>query len=191
MDYEFVGPFVLPIGRAHYVNVDKPAKSMTEGQPPKYQLTVVIPDGKETQEILARVNAYKTKCFGAKEVKLPIVPSPADTIEKHPWYAGKFRVRTSAKEEYKPKIYDASKALAVEGTIYPGCFIRTTVTMVGFKVPQNQGVMFILKSVQFIRDGERISTGMDDGTQYPDLIESDIEKVLKQFDSPSSSSDVY
>jgi len=185
-NFTFSDNFLLPVGRAHWVDLDKPAKPLTEGQPLKYRLTLVLNDMPETQELLKKVNDYKQKYFGNKEVKMPIVKADAEMIEKNSWYAGKYRVRMSASIDRKPVLYMPDKSAAVEGTIYPGSWVAPTVCMVGFKQAGNQGVMFIMKSVMFIRDGERIATNRDDGSQYDGLTQADIERMIGSEDKPAA-----
>lgn len=76
-------------------------------------------------------------------------------------HAGHWIVRASSSAEYnRPQVVgrDPKVALQNESELYPGCYARAGLKAHAYEFADKFGVKFVLDAVQFVRDGEPIST---------------------------------
>jgi hypothetical protein len=76
-------------------------------------------------------------------------------------HAGMWVVRASSSAEYnRPMVVgkNASVPLENESQMYPGCYARAGLKAHAYEFADKYGVKFILDAVQFIRDGEPLSS---------------------------------
>lgn len=96
--------------------------------------------------------------------------------EKWGGYEGHVFIRTSSQRA--PKIIDARKNEVtgddIEKMFYAGCWVRAIVNPFDYSNAGNVGVSFGLQAVQFIRDDEPFSGGINAQEAFDDLPDADL-----------------
>ena len=148
--------------RLSYANLVEP-RSMAEGQPAKYSVSVVIP--KSDKDTIARINAAielvrlegKEKLGRGGIVKLPLrdgdVERPEDAV-----YANSMFINCNSAT--KPSVVDADlNAILDSSEIYSGMYGRVSINFFAYNSSGNKGIGAGLGNVQKLEDGEKLGGG--------------------------------
>ena len=153
--------------RVSYPYLHKPGKADKDGNPGKYQATLMIPkDSAEHKEILAAMmsaakEAAKEK-FGDKignKFKWPIKDGdkPENWDAPKPEYAGHWIISCRSKD--KPGIVDQLvKPITDESIPMAGDYINVTTSCGALEWEGSKGVTFYLNNVQFVKKGEPLGS---------------------------------
>ncbi|RZT02926.1 DUF2815 family protein [Cuneatibacter caecimuris] len=147
--------------RFSYLNVFKP-KAITEGQDPKYSVSLLIP--KEDKATLRKIRdaieaekkagaAEKWKGKVPANLKTPLRDGDVERADEHPEYEGMYFLNASSSE--KPILLDETKEEVLDQTeLYSGCWGRANVNFYCFDVNGNRGIAVGLNALQKKRDDE-------------------------------------
>jgi hypothetical protein len=113
-------------------------------------------------ENIAWLKALKLDCakvareaFGTADVKLPLKDGDKKDAE-----ASKGCIILTAKSKYRPGVVGADpKVSLTEADVYPGCYVRASITPYSYDAKGNKGVSLYLGNVQKLADGEALSGG--------------------------------
>lgn len=151
-----------PVGRVTFAHADSPAVyDQADGsKKEQYEVTLIWDEGTDLTMLHDLVRQAAQARWGQSvkmgSLKLPIRPNSdkEDTAGfTKPGYFAAFR------SKFKPGVVLANAQPAPEGTIYSGCYARVSCSAWAYESPGNKGVRLNLNNIQFIRDGEPISSG--------------------------------
>lgn len=152
-----------PVGRVQFAYVDEPARHKNPDGSDKVQYEVTLIWDEDTDltvlQDLAKHAAIGKWGPGVKfgPLKMPINPNSrkegTEGFENQSGFYAAFR------SKYKPGVVLANAQPAPDGTIYPGCYARVSTSAWAFDVSGSKGVRFNLNNIQFIRDGDPLSSG--------------------------------
>lgn len=117
---------------------------------------------KKVPENINWLKALKADCirvakeaFGREDVKLPF--KDGDKLE---FEASKGCIILTPKSKYRPQVVGAdAKTPLDEADVYPGCYVRASVTPYSYDAKGNKGISLFLGNVQKMADGEPLSGG--------------------------------
>lgn len=148
---------MTPVGMLSFPNLFTPQSSLDEGGKEKYGCAIVFDKDANLSNLKNEVMRVGTAQWGEKftqmvrdgTVRLPFRNDGA--AKGYPEGSTFINIRSTR----RPGIVDAQvQPIIDEGEIYPGCFVRATVTAFTYDVKGNKGVSFGLNNVQKVRDGE-------------------------------------
>lgn len=132
----------------------------------KYSCALVFPEGTNLKELQEEVMRVGTDRWGEKFLKMVRegavrLPFRTDGASKgYPEGATFINVRSTR----QPGVVDARvQPIIDEREIYPGCWVRATVSAFAYDTKGNKGVSFGLNNVQKLADGEPL-----DGRRAPE-----------------------
>lgn len=170
--------FVTGKVRLSYPTLFEP-KSIN-GSEPKYSASLII--DKEDKATLAKYEKALEAAIqeGASKFKNRKVPAnlkkplrDGDTDrEDDPAYQGKYFL--NANSNRKPQCVDQRKQpISDAEDLYPGCYVRVSLTLFAFNTNGNQGIAVGLNNVQKWSEGEPLAGG---STANEDFDELDVEE---------------
>lgn len=176
---------VTPVFRASFPNLFVP-KAMQEGQTPKYSVSAVFEpdkfneaDKKRWAAILALLDETSMEKFKKKVDQLPANFKRAirDGEEKADLEGyGPGKVFANLTSKLKPGVVDANGNDMNPDDIYPGCYLRATVSAYAYDMNGGKGIALGLQNIRFVRDGERLDARTDAGEDFKD-VEDDRDEV--------------
>lgn len=156
---------------------------LTPDEKESYGLCVLIPktDTKTVNDIKAMCEAFKADpkaqgIWGSKflaNFKSPLRDGDTERdTDKMPDFKGHWFI--NANTYTKPGVVDAQMQPVLNAQdIYPGCFVRISVTPGAFNKDGNKGIKLWLGNVQKLADGERIGGGFAAPTDDFTAVEED------------------
>lgn len=169
---------VTPVFRASFPNLFVP-KAMQEGQTPKYSVSAVFEpdtmneaDKKRWQAILDLIDETTMEKFKKKASQLPgnykqAIRDGSEKAELEGYGDGKKFANLTSK--MKPGVVDANGVDMSPDDIYPGCYLRATVSAYAYDMNGGKGVALGLQNIRFVRDGERLDARTDAGEDFKDV----------------------
>lgn len=150
---------MTPKFRASFANVFRPGKSMEEGKPGKYSLTMLFEPGADLSKLkAAAAQAVKDK-WGDKPPKMLRSPFRDQGEKEFDGYV-EGGIYINATSDKKPGLVDAQLNDIIDETdFYSGCYARATVRAFAYDKAGNKGVAFGLQNVQKLADGESLGGG--------------------------------
>lgn len=150
---------MTPEFRASFVNVFRPGKSMEEGKPGKYSVTMLFKPGADLSKLkAAAAQAVKDK-WGDKPPKLLRSPFRDQGEKEFDGYV-EGAVFINATSDKKPGLVDGKLQDIIDETeFYSGCWARATVRAFAYDKAGNKGVAFGLQNVQKLRDDKPLGGG--------------------------------
>lgn len=173
---------VTPVFRASFPNLFVP-KAMQEGQTPKYSVSAIFepatmsePDKKRWAAILELVDEATLEKFKKKAAALPgnykqAIRDGNEKAELEGYGEGKVFANLSSR--MKPGVVDAEGNDLTPEDIYPGCYLRATVTAYAYDQGGGKGVALGLQNIRFVRDGERLDSRTDANEDFKDVDDRD------------------
>ena len=169
---------VTPVFRASFPQLFVP-KAMQEGQTPKYSVSAVFEpstfnaaDKARWDAILALLDETSLEKFKKKVGDLPgnFKRAIRDGAEKGDLEGyGEGKVFANLSSRMKPGVVDANGNDMAPDDIYPGCYMRATVSAYAYDQGGGKGIALGLQNVRFIRDGERLDARTDAGEDFKDV----------------------
>ncbi len=163
--------------RASFVHIFEPQS--INGSDPKYSVSLIIPksDTKTIGEIKAAIeeatqNGIANKWGGKRppNLKLPLRDGDIDR-EDDAAYKDAFFINATSQE--KPGIVDRKRIPITDPlTVYSGCYIRASVNFYPFNANGNRGVAAGLGNIQFLCDGEPLTSRVKAEDEF-DALDSD------------------
>jgi hypothetical protein len=169
---------VTPVFRASFPQLFVP-KAMQEGQTPKYSVSAVFEpskfneaDKKRWAAILELLDATSLEKFKKKVNDLPgnfkrAIRDGAEKADLEGYGEGKVFANLSSK--LKPGVVDAEGNDMEADDIYPGCYMRATVSAYAYDQGGGKGIALGLQNIRFVRDGERLDARTDAGEDFKDV----------------------
>jgi hypothetical protein len=169
---------VTPVFRASFPQLFVP-KAMQEGQTPKYSVSAVFEpskfneaDKKRWQAILDLLDQTSLEKFKKKVNDLPgnfkrAIRDGAEKADLEGYGEGKVFANLSSK--LKPGVVDAEGNDMEADDIYPGCYLRATVSAYAYDQGGGKGIALGLQNIRFVRDGERLDARTDAGEDFKDV----------------------
>lgn len=171
---------VTPVFRASFPNLFVP-KAM-EGQAnsvPKYSVSAIFEPAKfnaseqaRWQAILDLLDETSKEKFKKTVDQLPANHKRAirDGSEKADLEGyGDGKVFANLTSKLKPGVVDANGNDMEPDDIYPGCYLRATVSAYAYDVNGGKGIALGLQNVRFVRDGERLDARTDASDDFADV----------------------
>jgi len=117
---------------------------------------------KKVAENVNFLKALKADCvriareaFGSENVKLPLKDGDKGEAE-----GPKGCIILTAKSKYRPQVVGLNpKQVLEEADVYPGCYVRASITPYTYNTKGNKGVSLFLGNVQKLAEGEPLSGG--------------------------------
>lgn len=171
--------------RFSYLNVFKP-KAITEGQDPKYSVSLLIP--KEDKATLRKIRdaieaekkagaAEKWKGKVPANLKTPLRDGDVERADEHPEYEGMYFLNASSSK--KPILLDETKEEILDQTeLYSGCWGRANVNFYCFDVNGNRGIAVGLNALQKKRDDEPLGGMITVESAAADFDDDDDDSML-------------
>lgn len=162
--------------RASYVHLFQ--KHAFDNQTPSYSIRLLMPKT-DTDSYNALINCYQqtvqqgiqTKWGGKQPAKLGFSIYDGDQLNPHnnepfgPECAGHWVINTRNTTS-KPTVVDTNhNAILDEGMVYPGCWVRASLSMYPYSASGNNGIGIGVEAVQFLQDGEPFANGPVDTQQ--------------------------
>ena len=169
---------VTPVFRASFPQLFVP-KAMQEGQVPKYSVSAVFEPGKFSKQELVRWDAIlkllDEVCLEKFKKKMKDLPGNfkrairdgAEKGELEGYGEGKMFANLSTK--MKPGVVDVDGNDMAADDVYPGCYMRATVSAYAYDMNGGKGVALGLQNARFVRDGERLDARTDAGDDFKDV----------------------
>ena len=169
---------VTPVFRASFPNLFVP-KAMQEGQTPKYSVSAVFEpekfndaDKKRWAAIEALLDETSMEKFKKKIAQLPAnfkrpIRDGAEKADLEGYGEGKVFANLSSK--LRPGVVDANGNDMEADDIYPGCYLRATVSAYAYDQNGGKGVALGLQNIRFVRDGERLDARTDASEDFKDI----------------------
>lgn len=169
---------VTPVFRASFPNLFVP-KAMQEGQVPKYSVSAVFEpekfnaaDKKRWEAILALLDATSMEKFKKAVAELPAnfkraIRDGSEKADLEGYGEGKVFANLSSK--LKPGVVDAEGIDMAPDDIYPGCYLRATVSAYAYDMNGGKGIALGLQNIRFVRDGERLDARTDASDDFKDV----------------------
>jgi hypothetical protein len=117
------------------------------------------------KELKADCVKVAKEAFGTDKVKMPF----KNGDEKGEASAG--CIILTAKSKYRPQVVDAKLQPLTEPDVYPGCYVRASITPYSYDAKGNKGVSLYLGNVQKLADGEALSGGGSSADQDFEILE--------------------
>lgn len=169
---------VTPVFRASFPQLFVP-KAMQEGQTPKYSVSAVFepdkfskPDQDRWAAIQKLLDDVCLEKFKKKMTDLPgnFKRAIRDGNEKADLEGyGEGKVFANLSSKLKPGVVDAQGNDMEPDDIYPGCYLRATVSAYAYDQGGGKGVALGLQNIRFVRDGERLDARTDAGEDFADV----------------------
>lgn len=171
---------VTPVFRASFPNLFE-AKGMP-GQAnsvPKYSVSAVFEpakfneaDKKRWKAILEMIDEATLEKFKKKAKDLPAnykqaIRDGSEKAELAGYGEGKKFANLTTK--MRPGVVDSSGQDMASDDIYPGCYMRATVSAYAYDQNGGRGVALGLQNVRFVRDGERLDARTDASEDFKDV----------------------
>lgn len=138
-------------------------------QPAKFSATLVFDKAAQATPEFAKLKAAAGAAAKAKfGDKIPkTLKSPFRDGEEKDGVAGfnEDDVFINITSKRKPRVVDRNKVdgkfpdITDEDRVYPGCYVRASVSVYAYDKDGGKGVAFGMNNVQFLDDGERIASG--------------------------------
>lgn len=171
---------VTPVFRASFPNLFE-AKAMPgqAGAVPKFSVSAVFDpstfnekDKARWNAILAEIDAKCVEKFKKKAKDLPAnykqaIRDGSEKAELEGYGEGKKFSNLTTK--MRPGVVDANGVDMAADDIYPGCYMRATVSAYAYDQNGGRGVALGLQNVRFVRDGERLDARTDAATDFADV----------------------
>lgn len=176
--------------RFSYPYLFTPNQPMKPTDKPKYSVTLLIPkkDTALVERMKAAIQEEKVEKWGSKipkGVKNPLLDGDDEKFEDKEGYAGHWVLKLSCSTDYPPKVYKGANNTEIQdpAELYAGSWGLASFTFFGYGDPSkgiNYGVSTILKSVKFIKNGEKLggsgspsssSSGEEFGDAFDDIAE--------------------
>lgn len=169
---------ITPVFRASFPNLFVP-KAMQEGQTPKYSVSAVfdpstfsVKDKERWEAIKALIDTATLEKFKKKASALPgnykqAIRDGAEKADLEGYGEGKVFANLSSK--MKPGVVDKDGNDMSPDDIYPGCYMRATVSAYAYDMNGGRGVALGLQNVRFVKDGERLDSRTDAGEDFKDI----------------------
>lgn len=165
---------VTPIFRASFPQLFVP-KAMQEGQALKYSVSAVFDPAKFNAADKARWAAIVAMCDEASmdkfKKKIAALPSTfkrpiRDGAEKELAGYGEGKMFANLSSKMKPGVVDTDGNDVESDDIYPGCYMRATVSAYAYDVNGGRGVALGLQNARKVRDGERLDSRTDASSDF-------------------------
>lgn len=169
-----IDPILTPEFRVGFPSVFVP-KSMEEGKPAKYEITMLFPKTTDITAIKKMCGDVMRAKFGIDKTKWPTVRYPWRDGDKDKPHLDGFAgtVFMPARTKSKPGLINARKAkITSEEEFYAGCYARATIGAYWYDNKGNKGVALSLNNIQKTRDGEPFSgrsAAEDDFTEIDEV----------------------
>lgn len=196
---------ITPYARLSFPSIAKP-RAYESGDQPKFGCALLFPkpavvgdkrdDGKpvspwgdadkhDLSELQAKIDEYVENTWPnakqrPKNLKLPIQDGDDKSWDG---YADHFFLRASSIRP--PRVIDARKNEVtgddIEKVFYPGCWVRAVINLFDYSTKGNKGVSAGLQLVQFVRDDDPFTGGVDpddlDDLPDEDLAPDDLDDL--------------
>jgi hypothetical protein len=170
---------ITPKARLSWPHLWKPREGENGGKP-KFSLTLIFDEEaqKDARYLAMRKAAHELalEAFGVEQpqrdgTKKRVVPSNVrlpfrDGAEKLDQSGkpqdgyGPGKTFVSASGIKPPKVVGGDNQPATEDQVYPGCYVRASVTLFAYDNSGNKGISFGLRSVQKMADGDRFGSSV-------------------------------
>lgn len=148
------GDIILPLCRLQYPALDAPKDYQGDGRD-KYRATFIFPDSADLTA-LEEIIAEKMKDLRITKLTHPPIRDDKDNAEAGFNPGTRF---ANASSKFKPRLFDVSKNEIGAEFFYPGCYVRPRVNVYAWTNFKPNGVGVGLQAIQFVRDGEPLSSG--------------------------------
>lgn len=168
---------ITPEARIAFPSIFKKAKAFKEGQPEKYEVTLLFDKKTDLKPLRALCDEAAKKRWGQlpKGLKLPF--RNGDDKETN-GYAG--TVYAHAKSSYAPAVIDKNKQDIInEEDLYAGCYCKASIIVDTYEQKDEQGrvlgkgVKFLLRALMKTREGEPLVQKVNAAEDFNDEAAND------------------
>jgi hypothetical protein len=143
---------ITPVARLSFPSLFRPQEGEMGGG--KYGCTLLFAAGADLSALKAAAKEAVVAKWGNKPPKNLRTPFRDGNEKELDGYKDTIYLRVTCKT--KPGVVDASvQPILDEAEIYPGCYVRASVSCYAYEKSGNVGVSFGLNNIQKVKDGER------------------------------------
>ena len=143
---------ITPVARLSFPSLFRPQEGEMGGG--KFGCTLLFDKATDLSALKAAAKEAVAAKWGAKPPKNLRTPFRDGDEKELDGYKDTIYLRVTCKS--KPGVVDASvQPIMDESEIYPGCYVRASVSCYAYEKSGNVGVSFGLNNIQKMRDGER------------------------------------